>query len=133
MSRVSVGLVVDTSVWIDFFSGRSLPLLEDALALGAVILPPIVVAELVSGARKDSDRAALVDLLEDLPVHETPRDHWIRVGALRRRLLDVGEPVSTPDAHVAQCALDRDAPLLSRDRAFDRIARHAPLRLAQTT
>jgi tRNA(fMet)-specific endonuclease VapC len=127
---VSVGLVVDTSAWIDFFAGRPVPLLEDALALGTVVLPPVVVAELISGARKKSHKAALVDLLEDLPVHETPRDHWVRVGELRRRLMDAGETISTSDAHVAQCALDRSAPLLSHDRVFERIARHVHLRLA---
>jgi len=126
---VSVGLVVDTSVWIDFFGGRSVPLLEDALALGSVVLPPLVVAELVSGVRRDAGRTALVDLLEDLALHETPRDHWVRVGDLRRTLARKGLTVSTPDAHVAQCALDREAPLLSRDRVFSRVARHAPLRL----
>ncbi|HYO46286.1 MAG TPA: PIN domain-containing protein [Gemmatimonadota bacterium] len=128
---MSVGLVVDTSVWIDFFGGRSIPLLEDSLALGTVVLPPLVVAELVSGARRNSDRAALVDLLDDLPIHETPREHWVRVGELRRRLIEKGHPISTPDAHVAQCALDRDAPLLARDRAFSRIARHTTLRLVR--
>lgn len=128
---MSVGLIVDTSAWIDFFGGEAMPLLEDALALGTVVLPPIVVAELVSGARKNSDRAALIDLLDDLPIHETPRQHWVRVGELRRRLIEKGHPISTPDAHVAQCALDRDAPLLSRDRSFSRIARHTPLRLVR--
>ncbi len=128
---MSVGLIVDTSVWIDFFGGESIPILEDALALGSVVLPPIVVAELVSGARKASDRAALVDLLDDLPIHETPRDHWVRVGELRRRLIEKGHAISTPDAHVAQCALDRDAPFLTRDRAFSRIARHTALRLVR--
>ena len=126
---MSVGLVVDTSVWIDFFGGRSVPLLEDALALGSVVLSPVVLAELVSGARKEADRATLVDLLEDLPLHETPRDHWVRVGDLRRGLARQGLAVSTPDAHVAQCALDRDAPLLSSDAVFSRIARSTPLRL----
>lgn len=126
---MSVGLVVDTAAWIDFFAGRPVPLLEDALGLGTVVLPPVVVAELVSGARKEADRRALVDLLADLPIHDAPRDHWVRVGELRRRMIEAGHPVSTPDAHVAQCALDRDAPLLSGDRVFERIARHAPLRL----
>lgn len=126
---MSVGLVVDTSVWIDFFSGETIPLLEDALALGTVVLPPVVVAELVSGASQAGDRAALVDLLDDLPLHETPRAHWVRVGDLRSGLTRKGLKVSTPDAHVAQCALDRDAPLLSRDQVFSRIARHAPLRV----
>lgn len=127
---MSAGLVVDTSAWVDFFAGRTVPLLEDALALGTVVLPPLVVAELVGGARRKSDREALVDLLEDLALHESPREHWIRVGQLRRRMIEAGHRVSTPDAHVAQCALDRDAPLLAGDRAFEQIARHAPLRLA---
>jgi hypothetical protein len=126
---VSAGLVVDTSAWIDFFGGETVPLLEDALAIGSVVLPPVVVAELVSGVRKGASRAALIDLLEDLPLHATPRGHWIRVGELRRALSEKGLTVSTPDAHVAQCALDRDAPLLSRDRVFPRIARHSSLRL----
>lgn len=128
---MSVGLVVDTSVWIDFLAGRAAPLLEDALALGTVVLPPIVVAELLSGARKGKDRSALVELLDALPIHETPRAHWVRVGDLRRRLRAQGESVSTPDAHVAQCALDRGSPLLAHDRAFERIARHIPLRLTR--
>ena len=130
MNRVS-GVVVDTSVWIDFFAGRAAPGLEAALAQGLAVLPPIVVAELVSGARDRRERAALRDLLQDLPLHETPRDHWVRVGELRRQLGEGGLSVSTPDAHVAQCALDRNALLLTRDSVFARIARQSPLRLGQ--
>lgn len=58
-----------------------------------------------------------------------PPDHWIRVGELRRRCREKGLSVSTPDAHVAQCALDVDALLLTRDGIFSDIARHADLRL----
>ena len=97
--------------------------------VGAVVLPPIVIAELVSGARSAHDRRAVIDVLRDLPAHETPTDHWLRVGELRRRLRGKGESISTPDAHVAQCALDRDALLLSRDAVFERIARLEPLRV----
>lgn len=71
-----------------------------------------------------------MDLGADLAVHETPLDHWVRVGDLRRRLSEKGIAVSTPNAHVAQCAVDRDAVLLSRDAVFQKIATVAPLRLA---
>ena len=123
------GVVVDTSVWIDFLAGLSTPSLEEALSQGSVILPPIVVAELVSGARRQRERAAIEQLIEKIPVHETPLNHWIRVGELRRDLRSKGVSVSTPDAHVAQCALDRDAVLLSQDAVFARIARLSPLRV----
>ena len=39
--------------------------------------------------------------------------------------------VSTPDAHVAQGALDRDALLLSHDTVFCRIAKIRLLRIAR--
>jgi predicted nucleic acid-binding protein len=124
------GVVADTSVWIDFFAGRPQPELEAALEHGVVVLPPIVVAELVSGARRPSDRTAIARVLGELPVHETPVGHWIRVGDLRRILRNHGLSVSTPDAHVAQCALDRDAVLLTRDKVFAQIARRVGLKLA---
>ena len=128
MNRVS-GVVVDTSVWIDFLAGASTPSLEEALSDGLVVLPPLVVAELVSGAQRRREKAMIEDLLEELPLHDTPLAHWIRVGELRQELRGKGLSVSTPDAHVAQCALDRDAVLLSRDAVFASIARLTPLRL----
>jgi predicted nucleic acid-binding protein len=123
------GVVADTSVWVDFLAGRPAAGLEDALAQGLVVLPPVVVAELISGAHRARDRAAIADLVKEIPLHETPFDHWIRVGDLRRQLREKGVAVSTPDAHVAQCALDRDALLLSNDAVFPRIARVVRLRV----
>jgi predicted nucleic acid-binding protein len=122
-------LIVDASSWIDFFHGVDLPAIEGALERGGVVLPPIVVSELVSGARTPRDLALITDLLTDLPVHETPLEHWIRVGELRRFVRDRGLAVSTPDAHVAQCALDRGARLLSGDKVFPSIAELVPLQL----
>lgn len=124
------GVVADTSVWIAFFAGKPSRALEDALAQGAVVLPPLVVAELISGARRPRDRSAIGELLQDLGVHPTPLEHWIRVGDLRRKLRQRGINASTPDAHVAQCALDRDAVLLTLDKIFGRIARVTDLRVA---
>jgi len=120
-------LIVDASSWIDFFHGLELPALEAALERGSVVLPPIVVSELVSGARTPRDLALITDLLIDLPIHQTPLEHWIRVGELRRFLRGRGLSVSTPDAHVAQCALDRGAWLLAGDGVFPSIAELVPL------
>lgn len=125
------GVVVDTSVWIDFFAGRNSEFLEEALEHGAVVIPPVVVAELVSGATTPAQRTQIGELLQDAPVHETRLDHWLRVGDLRRTLARKGLTVTTPDAHVAQCALDREAVLLTRDAVFQAVARHTPLRLRE--
>src|SRR5881409_950089 len=110
MWMISVaGVVVDTSVWIDVFSGTDSHNVEDAVAAGIAVIPPLVVAELVSGATTPRQREAIGELLQDAPIHETSLAHWIRVGDLRRSLARKGLSVTIPDAHVAQCALDRDA------------------------
>lgn len=122
-------VVVDSSVWIEFFRGRDFPALEEALSEGRVLVPPIVVAELVAGATARGDSKKVADLIQDLELVETPRAHWVRVGELRRRLRGRGLSVSTPDAHVAQCALDVRGVLLSTDAVFRRIGRLTELRL----
>ena len=121
-------VVVDTSVWIDFFAGRPTERLEEALRLGSVTVPPV--AELLSGVR-GRHRTAMIDLLTDLELSATPLTHWIAVGDLRATLARRGLTVSTPDAHVAQCALDRDAVLLSHDAVFARIAGATALRISK--
>ena len=123
------GIVVDTSVWIAFLAGLETGELEEALANGAAIVPPLVVAELISGATTPAQRTAIGEILQEAPVQDTQLEHWIRVGDLRRTLARKGLNVTIPDAHIAQCALDRDAVLLSRDAVFVSIAKHTTLRL----
>jgi predicted nucleic acid-binding protein len=122
-------LVVDTSIWIAFFCGEALPVLEHALEQGLVLLPPIVCAELLSSPLPAAKRTALANMLADLPLHPAPFTHWAGVGALRARLLRAGLSVSTADAHVAQCALECSGTLWTRDGIFARIAKHSGLRL----
>jgi len=123
------GVVIDTSVWIHFFNGSDTDNVAEALEHGVAVLPPIVVSELITGATTQKQRQAIGELLQDAPVHATPLEHWIRVGDLRRTLAQKGLAVSIPDAHVAQCALDLDAVLLSSDGVFSAMAKHVQLRL----
>jgi len=122
-------VVVDTSVWVEFFAGRRPKELVEALENGVVWLPAIVVSELISGAGTAEQREEIGELLQEVAVIETNLEHWIHVGDLRRTLRARGVTVSVPDAHVAQCAIERNAVLLTRDRVFTRIANHTWLRL----
>jgi len=123
-------LVVDTSSWIAWLAGGGSPLITGALEEGRVHLPVVVAAELLSGRLDAPERTELQDLLSDLPAIGLDVEHWFRVGKLRSQLRALGVSVSTPDAHVAQCALDADGDLLAEDRVFEKIAGVVPLRLA---
>ena len=123
-------LVVDTSSWVSYFAGRGSPLINTALAEGRVYLPVVVAAELLSGRLPPRGRRDLERMLDALPLAPNDRQHWFRTGALRAALAAKALSVSTPDAHVAQAALDLGAELLTEDKVFARIATHAALKLA---
>lgn len=123
-------LVVDTSSWVSYFAGRGSNLIDEALGEARVVLPPIVAAELLSGTLRIRELEQLEDLLSHIPLCPADLTHWFRVGRLRASLRREGLTVSTPDAHVAQCALDCTGTLLTEDKVFWKLARVRPLRLA---
>ena len=122
-------LLVDTSAWISYLSNRGEPEIDLALEEGRVYLSPVVAAELLSGKLSALERTKLTRLFRELPVCGADLEHWIRVGNLHSTLLTKNLLVSTPDAHIAQCALDLDCYLLSEDKVFARIAKATDLRL----
>ena len=126
-----VVVVVDASILIEHLSIGPLEVLRKMFGDVPLFVPPLVVAEVLSGANDPFERVLMGELLEEAPVIKTPLAHWIDLGNFRRDLRQKhGLNVSLPDAHVAQCALELNATLLARDGIFQRIAEHYPLRLA---
>ncbi|GJL61358.1 MAG: hypothetical protein NPIRA04_00120 [Nitrospirales bacterium] len=123
------GIVVDTSSWIEYFNQGGHAIIDEALVEGRVYVSGVIAAELTSGKLTTRHRSALESFLGDLPLVQDDLQHWFRVGQLRATLLTKGLTVSTPDAHVAQCALDLQAELLTEDAVFTKIARKVSLQL----
>jgi predicted nucleic acid-binding protein len=121
------GNILDTSVLIGLIAGEPNEVLRKAMSDAAI--PPLVVAELVTGATTLQDRERIGILLQDIPVYEVDLGHWINVGLLRQHLRRHGLTVTLPDAHIAQCAIERDAALITRDAVFAKIADHTRLRV----
>lgn len=124
-----MAVIVDSAALIDFITGRPAGKVIDALSAETVVLSPLVIAEVLSGDNTPVQLQQIGELLQDFPVHPTPLEHWMNVGNLRRLLRAKGVNVTIPDAHVAQCAIDLNAALLTRDDIFHRIAEHTPLHL----
>jgi len=124
-------VVVDSSSWISYFKGQGSSSLDEALKEGRVFLSPIVAAELLSAKLSEQKRSELLDFLLELPLCEGSFAHWSRVGQSRADLFRRGLSVSTPDAHVAQCALDLEGYLLTEDAIFRKIAKVSALKLVE--
>jgi predicted nucleic acid-binding protein len=126
-------IVVDTTVWADWFNGARTPevdRLDRALAAQEAGLTPVILTEVLQGFRADVDFDRARTLLARLPVLELDVSGHVAAAALFRLLRRKGVTVrGTIDCIVAQTCILADAELLTGDRDFVTIARHAPLRL----
>lgn len=111
-------IAVDTSSFIGYLAGEDgsdVNVVESALADQTVVLPPAVLAELLSAPRLESDVA---QAFTDLPMLEVLDGYWHRVGSIRANVLRSGNRARLADALIAQSCIDHDVPLVTRDRDF---------------
>jgi len=122
-------IAADTSTWIAFIqgdNGRDVQLLDAALQDRQVLMPPVVIAELLSDAKLPK---TIAGSLSDIPMIEIADGYWERVGALRAKVLGKGRRARLGDALIAQSCLDRGISLLTRDRDFTAFTEAAGLHL----
>lgn len=122
-------VIVDTTVWIDFFSGRTLPhatALEDLLVNREDICTcGIIVTEVLQGIRKDADFIRTRDLFSNLVFLPMRYSTFLRSAEIYRALRHNGITVRKPvDCMIASVALEHDIALLDNDRDFDPIEKH---------
>jgi hypothetical protein len=128
-------LLVDSSVWVDYFNGRQTretDYLDESLGVEPVAIGDLILAEVLQGFRDDADYATAKDLLTDLTVYEllgTARA--IQVAENYRSLRKKGVTVrKTADAIIATFCIEQHIPLLFSDRDFDPFVRYLGLRNA---
>jgi hypothetical protein len=126
-------IVVDTTVWADWFNGAQTPevdRLEQALTAQEAGLTLVILTEVLQGFRADADFERARAWLVRLPVLELDVQGHVAAAALFRRLRRKGITVrGVVGCIVAQTCIVAGAELLTGDRDFAAIARHAPLRL----
>jgi predicted nucleic acid-binding protein len=124
-------VLVDTSVWVDFFRGEQAaqkkldPLLKD----GRASICGAIRAEVLSGAKDRALYERLASLFEGLSYFETGDAAWSSVADLRFLLARQGTQAHLVDLLIAVTAVEKGRPLLTRDRDFVRIAQVLPLEL----
>lgn len=128
-------LVVDSSVWIDFFNAADHPAVETLSALldhGEVrlVVPDLVLFEVLRGFRHEADHRQARRLMESLAVEATGGAELARVAAGHyRQLRAQGVTVrSGIDVLVAAFCIENDYALLHRDRDFQAFEQRLGLR-----
>lgn len=115
-------IAADTSTWISFFEGQQG---DDVLALARalqsrqVVMPPPVLAELLSDPELS---ASVAQTLLELPLVALKDGFWHRAGKLRAKVLARKRKARLGDALIAQCCMDADLALITRDGDFKAFA-----------
>jgi predicted nucleic acid-binding protein len=119
-------LVVDSSVWIDYFNAADDPaalMLDQLLDHGEVrlVVPDLVLFEVLRGFRHERDHRQARLLMETLSIEAVGgADMALEAAQHYRSLRAQGITVRSPiDVLVATFCIERDYALLHRDRDFD--------------
>lgn len=125
-------VLIDTSVWIDFFAGRDLPhieRLEDLIDRGEDFCAcGVILAEVLQGIREDREHRKTKAYLEDLIYLDLPRKAYLRAADIYRSLRASGVTIrNTVACLIAAACIEHDVILLHNDRDFDAISRRFPL------
>lgn len=95
--------------------GKDVETLDKALAGRQVSMVPVVLTELLSDAKL---RSEVVETLLELPMVHIEAGYWQRAGKLRAKVLANRRKARLGDALIAQCCIDSNVSLLTRDRDF---------------
>lgn len=124
--------LVDTSAWISFFrkdESVASRRVKQLLQVGEPLTTGLVTAELIRGAVSNAKLGVLDDLFSSIGHLETKEADFRSAGEMGHRLARKGLTLGIVDLMIAQIAIGHAVPLLTLDRHFELIARHAPLRL----
>lgn len=126
-------VLVDTTVWIDFFAARSR---DHVFALEDLILNRedicvcgIVLTEVLQGIRKDSEYEKTRDLFNRLLFLPMPYPVFLKAAEIYRGLRRKGVTIrKSVDCMIASVAIENDIPLLHNDKDFKAIEKHFELK-----
>ena len=116
-------IVVDTSVWVDYFRARSNATVAEVQALldqDEVVLVAPVRIELLSGARR-ADLARLKRVLSALPLWLPAADTWMTMASGAEKAAARGQRFGVADLLVAAMAKEHGARVWSLDADFTRM------------
>jgi predicted nucleic acid-binding protein len=128
-------IVVDSSVWIDYFHGVSTPeveRLDGLLGVTPLAIGDLVLVEVMQGFRTDQDVATARQLFRSLALLPMlgGSNAWKaaeNVRQLRRKGITVRKTV---DGIIATACIEANLPLLFSDRDFQPYVEHLGLELA---
>lgn len=125
-------IVVDSSVWIDYFSGADTPQtdkLDNTLGIKPVAIGDLILTEVLQGFRHDKDYRAARKVFEDVTIFDMLGTQMAiksaeNFRALRKKGMTVRK---TADVIITTFCIEQKLPLLFSDKDFKPFVKHLGL------
>lgn len=127
-------VIVDTSVWIDFYNGVSnkpVEVLKSIMLTDVVVIPPIILQEILQGIREKRLLVVVEDAILGFQfINYDTYEAAYQATALYRLLRSKGITVrSSNDCLIAWLCISNNFPIHHNDKDFDNIAKHTSLKI----
>jgi predicted nucleic acid-binding protein len=110
-------ILIDTSVWIEYFRNKSSPIAEK----DEVYVPKIVIAELMQGAKTAREVSIIEDFFDAFHIIDQKEDSWIKAGRLSYSLKKKGKNIHLLDCYIAVIAQEYECKIFTINRHFTEI------------
>ena len=120
-------IAIDTSSLIAYLRGEEgsdVESVDDVFRMQQAVLPPVVLAEILSDPKLDR---AVAGLIRGIPLLEIHEGYWERAATVRAKILSQGLRARLADTLIAQSCLDHKTPLITRDSDLRHFAKHGAL------
>jgi predicted nucleic acid-binding protein len=127
-------VLIDTTVWIDFFAGRQLPhvaVLERLIKKREdICICGIILTEVLQGIRRKSEFRKTKELFNAMIFLPMPYSVFLGAAEIYRTLRRKGITIrNAVDCMIASAAIENDIMLLHNDRDFTPIEKHLSLKV----
>jgi predicted nucleic acid-binding protein len=127
-------ILIDTSVWIEYFRGKSTGLtnyVTEIAKSSEICVPRIVLAELLQGAKSEKEISVIEKFMDAFTILDQTDRTWFNAGKLSYELKKKGKNISLADCYIAVIAQENNCAVLTFDQHFNDIRKHAGIRLLE--
>lgn len=129
---MSDNVLIDTSVWIQFFNKKGSPVSEkvrEYLRRNVACYTGPIVVELLQGAKTVKEIKVIEELFNAMTYVEINRPHYVQAGFVCQKAARDGRTFSVVDTVLAVLANSENLTLFSLDKHFAEIIRYCPFSL----
>lgn len=125
-------ILIDTSIWIDYFKNKASGIadkVDEILAGDEVHVPKIVIAELIQGARSEKEITVVEKFADAFNIVDQGADTWIKAGRLSYMMKKKGKSINLSDCYIAVIAQEHNCSIFTLDKHFDEIKKYTDISL----